>query len=468
MAEFSVISGSEISGAARWDAEFFSPTPINLVATLHRLGCQPLGDFIAKAQRGLAPAYDVTGLVPVIRTVNVREIEFSDARQEYVTQDFFDATPKGKIGHLDIAVTSTGVGTLGRVFCNLGTQDLFADGHITVLTPKQNVNYAYLTTVLQSSVGQIQFEQWQRGSSGQIEIYPDDILQIMIPRLSTSVQSEIASLWRAAVDLVQRARTFYPEAEQELLERMGWSALQKAKPELYFVERATTMTSAARADAEHYQPKYRRLREHLNKLGAMRVGNFCSLPNRGVQPLFVPDGEVFVLASKAIRPQGVAPDDDARTSKDFWLEPANEKARVKFGDVLLNSTGVGTLGRASFYLDDTPAVADNHVAILRPNESICLPVYLSLFLNSPAGIAQSEMFQTGSSGQLEIYPQHIQEISVFLPRNKNGSIDLAWQKKLADKVIGASTAKQEAQAKLAEAKGMVEKAVVGAGVAVAA
>ena len=41
---------------------------------------------------------------------------------------------------------------------------------------------------------------------------------------------------------------------------------------------------------------------------------------------------------------------------------------------------------------------------------------------------------------------------MFLPRDKKGSIDMAWQWKLADKVIGASTAKQEAQAKLSEAK----------------
>ena len=69
------------------------------------------------------------------------------------------------------------------------------------------------------------------------------------------------------------------------------------------------------------------------------------------------------------------------------------------------------------------------------------------------------MFQTGSSGQLEIYPQHIQEILIYLPRNRDGSIDLAWQKKLADKVIGASQAKQQAQEKLAQAKKLVEEAI---------
>jgi hypothetical protein len=73
------------------------------------------------------------------------------------------------------------------------------------------------------------------------------------------------------------------------------------------------------------------------------------------------------------------------------------------------------------------------------------------------------MFQTGSSGQLEIYPQHIQKILVFVPRNKDGSIDLSWQHKLAEKVTGASRAKQEARAKLSQAKKLVEDYIVKRG-----
>jgi type I restriction enzyme M protein len=155
----------------------------------------------------------------------------------------------------------------------------------------------------------------------------------------------------------------------------------------------------------------------------------------------------------------VEPDKTECTSIEFFKSPFAEKGCVSRGDVLLNSTGMGTLGRASFYDSDAPAVADNHVAIMRPDAKICLPVYLSLFLNSPAGLAQSEMFQTGSSGQLEIYPQHIRAMLVYLPKNKTGKIDLAWQEKLADKVLAAAHTKTEARTKLDEAKLLVEQAI---------
>lgn len=456
VAEIAIRPAASLVQSQRWDAEFFSPSVTVLMGRLAQRGSDPLGNFVRSAERGLAPAYDGSGSVPVARTANVRELEFSDVRQEYVTESFFGSAPHGHIDPNDLVVTSTGVGTLGRVFCNIGAGTYFADGHLTILKPKKSADVCYLAAVLQSRIGQMQFERWQRGSSGQIEIYPGDICSVLVPRLPVDLRKRISSLWRSAVESVQKSRSLYPEAEQELLDRLGWQKVSDHASELYFVEPYAEAIRAGRVDAERFQPRYRRLRKLLRVQGAKRIGEFCATPRRGVQPLFVPDGDVWVLPSKAIRARGVLLDDEGRTTMEFWKLPENERAHVRTGDVLLNCTGVGTLGRASFYLDGAPAVADNHVAVLKSDSSVCDFVYLSLFLNSPAGLWQSEMFQTGSSGQLEIYPQHIEDILVFLPRNKNGSIDTAWQRKLADKVTGASRAKQDAQAMLERAKKLVE------------
>jgi len=179
-----------------------------------------------------------------------------------------------------------------------------------------------------------------------------------------------------------------------------------------------------------------------------------------VQPEIAEAGTVLALDSKSIRPNGVEPSGE-RVTQAFYDSGFAEKARVRKHDVLLNSTGRGTPGRAACYQLDAPAVCDNHVAILRPDTEVCLPRYLALFLNSPAGLTQSEQFQTGSSGQLEIYPQHIRPFLVFLPRTKSGKIDIAWQQSLADKIEAAIRAREEAKTKLAEAKRLVEAAIAG-------
>jgi hypothetical protein len=97
---------------------------------------------------------------------------------------------------------------------------------------------------------------------------------------------------------------------------------------------------------------------------------------------------------------------------------------------------------------------------LRSDPDLCHYKYLALFLNSPAGLAQSLQFQTGSSGQLEIYPEHIQQFQVFLPRQGNGRVDLAWQQRLAAMVTDARELKNSARTKLDEAKRLVERAIM--------
>jgi Type I restriction modification DNA specificity domain len=169
---------------------------------------------------------------------------------------------------------------------------------------------------------------------------------------------------------------------------------------------------------------------------------------------------VLVIDSKSVRPQGVEPLLNERTTLAFYDSPKNAKGRVFPNDVLLNSTGRGTIGRAACYQLAAPALCDNRVTILRPNQKICHAIYLTLFLNSPAGLAQSEQFQSGSSGQLEIYPEHIEQFLIYIPRDKDGTIDLAWQSRLVAKIQAAADANTAAGEKLEDAKRLVEEEIM--------
>jgi len=117
------------------------------------------------------------------------------------------------------------------------------------------------------------------------------------------------------------------------------------------------------------------------------------------------------------------------------------------------STGA-YVGRTNAYLEDAEAIGSNHISIIRPDTKICNPVYLALFLNSPAGLMQTDKRASGSA-QREIYPQDIVKYDVFIPE-KNNKPDLEWQEKLAVKIIQAYEAKNQAKQKLQEAKELVE------------
>ena len=84
---------------------------------------------------------------------------------------------------------------------------------------------------------------------------------------------------------------------------------------------------------------------------------------------------------------GITPDDD-------------DPLIIETNDVLINGTGVGTIGRCAPYLYQQDALPDNHVTILRSD--VLDPVYLSIYINSIAGQFQVEQYLKGSSGQIEL------------------------------------------------------------------
>jgi hypothetical protein len=77
-------------------------------------------------------------------------------------------------------------------------------------------------------------------------------------------------------------------------------------------------------------------------------------------------------------------------------------------------------------------------------------------MNSPAGLAQSEQFQTGSSGQTHLYLQHFGQFLIFAPHNSNGTIDFGWQQRLATQVKTSLEAVAAARDKLNEGAKQLE------------
>ncbi|MDD5123256.1 hypothetical protein [Methylovulum sp.] len=88
------------------------------------------------------------------------------------------------------------------------------------------------------------------------------------------------------------------------------------------------------------------------------------------------------------------------------MSEKEEPLVIQKGDVLINGTGVGTIGRSACYLHEQNALPDNHVTILRTDK--INPIFLSVYLNSIAGKYQVDKYFKGSSGQIEIYPKDIE------------------------------------------------------------
>ncbi len=94
-------------------------------------------------------------------------------------------------------------------------------------------------------------------------------------------------------------------------------------------------------------------------------------------------------------------------SQERYLQP---------GDILWNSTGTGTIGRASIYKGNIEnAVADSHVTIIRVFKNQILPEFVFYFIMSPYVQKNIENMQSGSTNQVELGRAEIEATKIPLP-----------------------------------------------------
>ena len=323
-----------------------------------------------------------------------------------------------------------------------------------VLRQKGTISPHLLIPFFLLSEIQFIFEHSQRGSEHP-RLANKDILNLPLPDSLVKKAEEISGRVASAIESFEKAKKFYPEAEQELLERMEWHKVA-INQQLGYVATSNDIRTDERLDPEFYQPKFENLEKHLKAIGSMTIDQVCGFVNHGIQPPYFDGGTVSVITQKEMTPTFLELESvKDYTDIDFYKE--NPDFQLKQRDVLLYSVGA-YIGRCNILLDEIKAMAGSFVTILRTNENFVIPEYLALFLNSPAGIMQSRQQMRGTA-QHYLYPRDIKKIRIFIPRDKSGKPDLAWQKKLADKVISANKAKTDAKKKLEEAKSLVEKEI---------
>lgn len=273
---------------------------------------------------------------------------------------------------------------------------------------------------------------------------------LLIPKLSANGQTEIDDLVRAKRQADLDADRLYSEAEKSLSKHLRLDTI----PVGYARQYSTTYRSvvrASRVDAQHFRPEFDQL-EHLMR---SVVGDTSVLPlqqlvtfnQRGKQPVYVEGGPVAVVNSQHIGPQHIRFDELASTSQAVFDD--DQRSRLMTNDVVVYSTGA-YVGRTSIWLEDMPAVASNHVNILRLKPEYDA-AYVALVLNSKVGAMQTEKHGTGST-QVELYPGNLAKFMIPILKPK-------VQREIGDKVRASYAALKKSKALLEKAKQRVEQLI---------
>lgn len=149
----------------------------------------------------------------------------------------------------------------------------------------------------------------------------------------------------------------------------------------------------------------------MTKLDESAVADVCIVITRGISPAYDETG-IPVLSQKCIRENRVVLE-SARITNPLKKKVSPDKL-VRINDVLVNSTGVGTLGRvAQVTWVAGEVTVDSHVSIVRPDPGKIDPRFFgyAMVLNQPKIEAMGE----GATGQTELSRVRLAQ-DVFVPR----------------------------------------------------
>jgi type I restriction enzyme S subunit len=141
------------------------------------------------------------------------------------------------------------------------------------------------------------------------------------------------------------------------------------------------------------------------------LGDVTQYLNRGISPAYTEVGGVLVLNQKCVRNGHV---DTGQGRRHDPTKRSIEGRRLITGDVLVNSTGVGTLGRvAQLIAIDEETIVDSHVTVVRVDEKEMSWNYLGIDLLRRED--EIEALGEGSTGQTELARMHLANLAVIVP-----------------------------------------------------
>ncbi len=170
---------------------------------------------------GKQPEYSDFGVM-VIKTIDLKNRFIDYENTLRVSEDFYESKPKAHIQENDILVSSAGYVSMGKIDIFDIDEPAMADPQLLIIRlNEREYDIDFVTYYLRSSFGQIQFDKYFSGSSGQIHLYSDDIGEFIIPSkdaISKNKQKEIADKiteeYRKACDYEHQAQAKRQEAKE--------------------------------------------------------------------------------------------------------------------------------------------------------------------------------------------------------------------------------------------------------------
>ena len=293
---------------------------------------------------------------------------------------------KYKLYYNDIVIARTGATTGYNKQFTKDIDAVYASYLIRFRVDEKKANARYIYYYLKSSAYTGFVNNYVTGAA-QPGINATVLSRFKIPLPDLSTQKKIADILSAYDDLIENNL-----ARISLLEKMA-SELYKE----WFVRFRFPGHEAAKfvdGVPEGWE--------------VVQVESVSSLLRRGISPVYNDYGEYTVINQKCIR-SSILSLDEARKQERKYPKELN----LQDADIVICSTGTGTLGRVGKVFGDLPNTTyDSHVTVVRAAENIGKHyLYHTLKINQTYLMSQGR----GSTNQQELSRDTIKKLKIFLP-----------------------------------------------------
>ena len=189
------------------------------------------------------------------------------------------------------------------------------------------------------------------------------------------------------------------------------------------------------------------------------IGELCSFLSRGKSPKYSEERKYPVFAQKCNLYDGDISLEKARFLDPETISKWSDEYKLIDGDILVNSTGTGTVGRTRLFhsdvLGDYPfVVPDSHVSVVRTLKGIESKFVLA-FLSSDYGQTYIEDNLAGSTNQKELYIGVLDNMQFPLPPHEEQLRIVTTVEKWFSLIDTLETAKEDLQTSIAQAKSKI-------------
>ena len=383
--------------------------------------------------------------IPFIRCMDMRDgtVDFSKAQQIDTRSNELLWKSEIKQGTVLLSMS----GSIGNVALatNNWNYPVNSNQDIAKIWLTRDMSPAYLYAFFLSKHGKAQLERFKVGSVQQ-HVFMWQIENLLIPGFSNQFEKSLENIVKKAEKCKLHSTIIFSQAEQTLLNLIELNFL--ASENVSVKPFSSSFATSGRLDAEFYQPKYDELfaRIYANSEYVKTIEEMETFNARGLQPIYAEEGTLDIINSRHILEDGLDYNNFEKAESSCWKK--QKRARVQRNDILVYTTGAN-IGRSQPYLSDEPALASNHVNILRIKFED--PIYVAFVMNSLIGRMQTERLSAGTA-QAELYPKDISQFIIPFVSKK-------MQNEIVCSILEARDKKAESRDLLEKARRAVEIAI---------